>query len=323
MPYAIMLFEKRKGGPASAIEKHHERKKERYASNPDVDADRSHLNYHLIQPQHKYYAEIQSRIERAQRENPKCKVRKDSVKFIDTIVTATPEYLDHLSPEQVCRYFERALDFFKAEVGEANIFSAVIHMDESNPHMHLCFVPLTKDNRLSAKEMIGGRDKLVEWQDKFHDHMAAEFPELERGQSAAVTRRKHIPTWLYKQSHRLTGEMKRIRTELEQIGTMNAKRQREKILKLLEQWYPQVNAFEAKLKPYDEQIRILEQNQAVYRHEAERAQWERQQERQENLSLLYELQEYRDFIDSIPQDLREQLKKRYEAQLEQEQQFRY
>lgn len=323
MPYAIMRFEKRKGGPASAIEKHHERKKERYASNPDVDTDRSHLNYHLIQPQYKYYAEIQSRIEHAQRENPKCKVRKDSVKFIDTIVTATPEYLAHLPPEQVRRYFERALDFFKTEVGEANIFSAVVHMDERNPHMHLCFVPLTKDNRLSAKEVIGGRDKLVEWQDKFHDHMAAEFPDLERGQSAVVTRRKHIPTWLYKQSHRLTDEMKQIRTELEQIGTLNAKRQREKILKLLEQWYPQVNAFEAKLKPYDDQIRILKQNALSDRRDAERARWEQHQEHQEKMSLIYELQECQDFIDSIPQDLREQLKERYEAQLEQEQQFRY
>ena len=93
MPYAIMRFEKRKGGPASAIEKHHERKKPRYASNPDVDTDRSHLNYHLVEPRHKYYAEIQSRIEQAQRKNPKLKVRRDSVKFIDTIVTATPEYL--------------------------------------------------------------------------------------------------------------------------------------------------------------------------------------------------------------------------------------
>ena len=88
MPYAIMRFEKRKGGPASAIEKHHERKKPRYASNPDVDTDRSHLNYHLVEPRHKYYAEIQSRIEQAQRKNPKLKVRRDSVKFIDTIVTA-------------------------------------------------------------------------------------------------------------------------------------------------------------------------------------------------------------------------------------------
>ena len=117
--------------------------------------------------------------------------------------------------------------------------------------------------------------------------------------------------------------MKQIRTELEQIGTMNAKRQREKILKLLEKWYPQVNAFEAKLKPYDEQIRILKQNALSDRRDAERARRELYQEHQEKMSLIYELQECQDFIDSIPQDLREQLKERYEAQLEQEQQFRY
>jgi len=210
MPYAILRFEKRKGGPASALEKHHERKKSQYASNPDIDQERSHLNYHLVEPHLKYYGEIQTRIEEAQRKNPKCKVRKDSVKFIDTIITATPEFLDSLPPEQVRRYFERALEFLQQEVGAENIFSAVVHMDERNPHMHLCFVPLTKDNRLSAKEVMGNRNKLVEWQDKFHDHMAQEFPQLERGQVAAVTKRKHIPTRLYKQAHRLTDEMKQI-----------------------------------------------------------------------------------------------------------------
>ena len=137
MPYAILRFEKRKGGPASAIEKHHERKKEHYGSNPDIDRERTELNYHLIQPSLQYYGEIQTRIEKAQRENPQCKVRKDSVKFIDTIVTATPEFLAKLPPEEVRRYFEHALDFLKAEVGEENIFSAVVHMDERNPHMHL------------------------------------------------------------------------------------------------------------------------------------------------------------------------------------------
>ena len=108
MPYAIMRFEKRKGGPASALERHHERKKEQYASNPDIDSERSHLNYHLVEPARSYYGEIQSRIEAAQRQNPRCKVRKDSVKFIDTIVTASPEYLAALPPERVKRYFERA-----------------------------------------------------------------------------------------------------------------------------------------------------------------------------------------------------------------------
>ena len=211
MPYAIMRFEKRKGGPATAIEKHHERTKEHYGSNPDIDRERSHLNYHLVQPRLQYYGEIQSRIEKAQKENPKLKVRKDSVKFIDTIITATPEFLAGLPEDRVRFYFEHALEFLKREIGEENIFSAVVHMDEHNPHMHICFVPLTKDKRLSAKDVMGGRDKLVEWQDKFHDHMSAEFPELERGQAAAATKRKHIPTWLYKQAHRLTDEMTEIR----------------------------------------------------------------------------------------------------------------
>lgn len=172
MPYAILRFEKRKGGPASALEKHHERKKLQYASNPDIDTQKSVENYHLIEPQHKYYSEIQLRIEQAQKENQKCKVRKDSVKFIDTIVTASPEFLAELSAEETRHYFEHALDFLKEEVGKENIFSAVVHMDERNPHMHLCFVPLTKDKRLSAKEVMGDRNKLIEWQDKFHDHMA-------------------------------------------------------------------------------------------------------------------------------------------------------
>ena len=172
MPYAIMRFAKRKGGPASALEKHHERQKEKYASNPDIDQERSHLNYHLVEPRLKYYGEIQTRIEQAQKENPKCKVRKDSVKFIDTIIAASPEYFAALPPEKVRRYFERALEFLQEEVGAKNIFSAVVHMDEHNPHMHLCFVPLTEDNRLSAKEIIGCRDKLVQWQDKFHDYIS-------------------------------------------------------------------------------------------------------------------------------------------------------
>ena len=318
MPYAILRFEKRKGGPASALEKHHERKKQRYASNPDIDSSRSHLNYHLVEPRLKYYGEIQTRIEKAQKENPKCNVRKYSVKFIDTIVTASPEFLDAMKPEEVRRYFERALKFLQQEVGSESIFSAVVHMDERNPHMHLCFVPLTEDNRLSAKEIMGGRDKLVQWQDKFHDFMAEEFPQLERGQSAAVTKRKHVPTWLYKQAHQLTGEMKQIRKEIKNIGTLNAGKQKEKILKLLMDWYPQVNAFEAKLRPYDAQLKIMEQNETVLRQNEQQAQRLQQQERQEKESLLYELREYQDFIDSIPEGVLDELKRRYALGQEQQ-----
>lgn len=312
MPYGILRFEKRRGGPASALEKHHERKKQQYASNPDIDTERSELNFHLVQPRTRYYSEIQCRIEKAQKENPKCKVRKDSVKFIDTIVTASPEFFDQRSPEETEKYFKRALEFMQEEVGADNIFSAVVHMDERNPHMHLCFVPLTKDKRLSAKEVMGDRNKLIKWQDKFHEHMAKEFTELERGESAAVTKRKHIPTWLYKQANRLTEQMEQMKREIEGIGTFNAQKKKESLLDMFCRWYPSINAFENQLKPYAKELEILHHNEKVLRSNKEQAEWTAQRVKNHNASLIYQLRDYQDFVNSIPEELRKELMQQYE-----------
>ena len=50
MPYAILRFQKRKAGGVAACERHNERKKEAYKSNPDIDMERSKNNYHLVKP---------------------------------------------------------------------------------------------------------------------------------------------------------------------------------------------------------------------------------------------------------------------------------
>ena len=49
--FAILRFAKYKGPEIGHIEAHNERSKEKYASNPDVDTSRSHLNFHLVTPQ--------------------------------------------------------------------------------------------------------------------------------------------------------------------------------------------------------------------------------------------------------------------------------
>ncbi len=178
MPYAIMRFAKRKRGSINSIEAHNERKKEQYKSNPDINTARTAENYHLIQPQYKYYSEIMRRIEES-----KCRVRKDSVLMIETLVTASPEFISILTENEEREYFERALDFIRDEVGEDNVLAATIHMDERNPHMHVFFVPITPDKRLSAKTIIGNQKKLSEWQTKFHEHRHRPlFSYLDRGQ---------------------------------------------------------------------------------------------------------------------------------------------
>ena len=85
--YAILRFAKYKGPEIGQIEAHNERKKEKYASNPDVDVSRSHLNYHLVQPERKYRAEAEKQIAEAG-----CRTRKDSVRVVEALVTASPEF---------------------------------------------------------------------------------------------------------------------------------------------------------------------------------------------------------------------------------------
>ena len=129
-----------------------------------------------------------------------CRTRKDSTRFVDTLVTASPEFFKGKSPKEIQAFFQRAADFLIGRVGRENIVSAVVHMDEKTPHLHLTFVPLTKDNRLCAKEIIGNRANLTKWQDDFHAYMVEKYPDLERGESASRTGRKHIPTRLFKQA---------------------------------------------------------------------------------------------------------------------------
>ena len=150
--YAILRFAKYKGPEIGHIESHNERTKEKYASNPDIDTSRSHLNFHLVSPERKYRAEAEKQIAAAG-----CRSRSDSVRVVEVLVTASPEFFKGKKKAEIKAYFQEALDFIQQHQNPRTIISAVVHMDEKTPHMHPCCVPLTKDKRLSAKEIVGNK----------------------------------------------------------------------------------------------------------------------------------------------------------------------
>ena len=191
--HAIIRFVKHSGS-AAGIEAHHERLKDSYKSNPDIHTSMSESNIHLIEPGQRYSKEIKSRIESAKERNPKIVIKNNSVRFVDTLIAASPTYFFKMPDEHIKRFFATALKFFEEKVSEKNIVSAVIHMDEKTPHMHLVFVPLTEDDRLSAKDIIGGPAGCRKWQDEFYSKMVKAFPDLLRGKPTAETGRGHIPT---------------------------------------------------------------------------------------------------------------------------------
>ena len=240
MPYAILRFQKRKRAALRLVNATTSGRKKPTKSNPDIDMERSKNNYHLIAPpKYTYKKEINRMVAEAG-----CRTRKDSVMMVETLITASPEFMNQLPPEEQKAYFQTALDFISERVGgKQNILSAVVHMDERTPHMHLCFVPITPDNKLSAKAILGNQKSLSEWQTAYHERMSSRWNQLERGQSSMETKRKHVPTWLYKLGGRLDKQYEEIVSALSDINAFNAGKKRDKALELIAAWLPDVEKF--------------------------------------------------------------------------------
>lgn len=251
--YAILRFAKYKGPEIGQIEAHNERKKEKYASNPDVDVSRSHLNYHLVQPERKYRAEAEKQIAEAG-----CRTRKDSVRVVEALVTASPEFFKGKKRAEIRTFFEEAVRFITKHQDKSTIISAVVHMDEKTPHMHLSFVPLTPDKRLSAKDIVGNKKKLTWWQDSFWKHMVRKYPDLERGESASETGRTHIPPRLFKEAAHLNRQRDMLMKLLGEVNPLNAKKKSAEIEALLEQYIPGVERMQTQMRKYDAAYKALQ-----------------------------------------------------------------
>ncbi|MCL2083011.1 MAG: plasmid recombination protein [Oscillospiraceae bacterium] len=256
MPYAILRFKKCKSGGVSACYNHNERKKERYKSNPDIISARNTDNYHLVLPRQTYRREVSRMIRAAG-----CKTRSNSTVMVETLITASPEFMNALSLAGQRSYFQSALEFMESRVGRENIIAATVHMDEKTPHMHLVFCPITPDKCLSAKKTLGNQAQLSKWQDAYHAHMSQYYPELERGVSAQITKRKHLPVWLFKMAERLDKQFSEVEHILSNTNHFNAKKQSANALECLAKWLPEAEKFTAQMKTMDNHIKSLEQSE--------------------------------------------------------------
>ena len=299
--YAILRFAKYKGPEIGHIESHNERTKEKYASNPDVDTSRSHLNFHLVTPRRKYRAEAEKQIAEAG-----CRTRSDSVRVVEALVTASPEFFKGKKKIEVKAYFQEALDFIREHQDPKTIISAVVHMDEKTPHMHLSFVPLTEDGRLSAKEIVGNKKKLTQWQDRFWEHMVKKYPDLERGESASETGRDHIPPRLFKEAVHLNRMKEQILKLMTDTNLLNKKSKMEELETLLDKYVPATEALRTKLRKYDKAYKALSDENTALEAELQTAKdagKERIADRLKYRKTEQELCELHALIDKMPPEI--------------------
>ena len=293
--YAIMRFAKYKGPEIGNIEAHNERTKEKYASNPDVDTSRSKYNFHLVKPPGKYRAESERQIAAAG-----CRTRKDSIRMIETLFTASPEFFKGKKRAEIRVFFEEALRFLEQHQSKETIISAVVHMDEKTPHMHLSFVPLTEDGRLCAKEIVGNKKKLTQWQDRFWEHMVKKYPDLERGESASETGRDHIPPRVFKEMTRLTKQKAKLEELLSGVNAFNAKGKAAEIGAFLDKYIPAVEQMHTTLKKYNTAFTVTIAENKKLKKETEQLEQSLDKATQgSTLKKLADAKLHRDYEDAV------------------------
>lgn len=164
-------------GSVKGIEIHDCRKKDFSHTNQDINWDMSLHNYDLCNEQNINFTKaVKERIEEL--DLPKA-VRKDAVVMAQVLVTSDNGFFKGLDKEQQEQFFKDSYNFLSERYGRENVISATVHLDESTPHMHFNFVPVTSDGRLSAKSLLT-RQSLIDQQTAFYENVGKKHG-LERG----------------------------------------------------------------------------------------------------------------------------------------------
>ena len=204
MSYAIVRNEKLTRAEVNGKGTHNDRKAKNH-TNKDIDTTKTHLNYYIKKNELTYTKEFDKYLKE---NNVQGHLRSNSIIMCQMIFTSDQVFFDKIGEKETKRYFDECYKFIcnYKNLGEKNIISAVVHLDEGAPHMHLMFVPIVhvKDkngkeiDKICARDFWKGRDSYRKLQDAYFNHVKSKGFDLERGMFVEDNNRKHYTIEEYK-----------------------------------------------------------------------------------------------------------------------------
>ena len=204
MSYAIIRNEKLTRAEAQGRCVHNDRRAKNH-TNKDIDVSKSYLNYYIKKNELNYVKEFDKLKEKY---NLKGQIRSNSIIVCEMVITSDSNFFNKIGEKETKRYFEESYKFVcnYNNLGEQNILSAVVHLDEGSPHMHLVYVPVihTKDkegnniDKICCREFWKGRDSYRNLQNAYWGYVKSKGFDLERGLPAEETKREHLNVKEYK-----------------------------------------------------------------------------------------------------------------------------
>ena len=204
MSYAIIRNAKLTRVQAMGAYKHNERKTKNY-SNKNIDKSKTELHYYLKKNELSYIKEFDKIKEEY---DLKGQIRSNSNIMCEMVFTSDQKFFDEISYEESKRYFNESYKFMcnYKNLGEQKIISAVVHMDEDTPHMHLIFIPVVhttdkqgnKIDKICCRDFWKGKNSYRDLQNSYFKHISEKGFKLERGELVEETNREHFTVQEYK-----------------------------------------------------------------------------------------------------------------------------
>ncbi|WP_252243154.1 MobV family relaxase [Clostridium sp. ZBS14] len=120
-------------------------------SNKEIDLKKTHLNYDLVQSELNLYQRVKQRVDEVR---PVSRVQKNSVVDYSNIITVPQDQFKTWGVEKSKEYLKEVYNYFCEEFGKENVVAAKVHLDETTPHMHLHFVPVSTEGKLQARKVM-------------------------------------------------------------------------------------------------------------------------------------------------------------------------
>ena len=172
------------------IEKENERDDNYEATNPQIDSERTRNNYRFTP----YFGKTYTKFINGRIKELGLSPRKDAVVMNSFVLGSDKTFFNGLAKVEQYNFFSDCYKFFAERYGEENTISAVVHLDETTPHMHLNLMPITSDGRLCSKQLFD-KPQLQKLQTDFYEEVGKRWG-LQRGKEGS--QKKHLSTAEYK-----------------------------------------------------------------------------------------------------------------------------
>ena len=167
--------------------KEYEQEREGEIKNNEIDSARTHLNYDLIQSDKNLYQRVKKRVDELKQSGSR--VQKNSVVTYSNILTVPASEAEEWGEEKTADYFKACTEYFQERFGEENVVSAKVHLDETAPHMHLHFLPVSKETGKLQARSVMNRQGLNDIHNELPIFLQERGFDVERGTGEATKQR--------------------------------------------------------------------------------------------------------------------------------------